>query len=534
MIMNKSTNGYKMKMRFFFHKSSQILIFLFVIFAIFSSCSIDKAVDSKPNIIYFLADDLGYGEVGIYGQEKIKTPNIDKLAKSGMRFTQHYSAAPVCAPARYMFLTGKHGGHSYIRGNDEWAERGDVWDYEEASNNPQLEGQRPIPETTITIGHQLKKAGYKTSIFGKWGLGAPESSGVPNLQGFDYFYGYNCQRQAHNLYPVHLWRNDEKVMLDNQLVPPRTKLDSLADPYDEASYELFTQNDYAPQKIHEEAVSFIKENKDDPFFMYYASPLPHLPLQASKELVDKYRKIFGDEEPYLGDKGYFPNRYPRATYAAMITYLDEQLGDLVTTLKEEGIYENTLIIFSSDNGPTYTGGVDFDFFQSSKPFTNGYGHTKGYVYEGGIRVPLIASLPNHIPSNTVSDHISSMYDLMPTICDFAGVDPPKDIDGVSFEPELLGEVKLNPDKEKHEFLYWEFPSYNGQQAVRIGEWKGVRKDIKDGNLKVELYNLEKDVKEKFDVSSQYPDIVKRIEEILLQEHEPASNDKFKLIELGDS
>ena len=492
------------------------------------NCQEHQKENQKPNIIYFLADDLGYGEVGAYGQKIIQTPNIDKLASNGMLFTQHYSGAPVCAPARYMFLTGKHSGHAFIRGNDEWVERGEVWDYEKASNDASLEGQRPIPNTTITLGHKLKEAGYKTSILGKWGLGAPESEGIPNLQGFDYFYGYNCQRQAHNLYPSHLWENIEKDTLNNQLVPPRTKLDSLANPFDEKSYAIFNQNEYAPERIHERAISFIKESKDEPFFMYYASPLPHLPLQAPKEYVDKYRKILGKEEPYIGDKGYFPNRYPRATYAAMISYLDYQLGDLINILKEEGIYENTIIIFSSDNGPTYTGGVDFNFFESSKPFTNGYGRTKGFVHEGGIRIPLIASWPNKIRAGSISNHISAFYDLMPTICDFAGVEPPTDIDGISFKSELLGK-----DQTPHEFLYWEFPSYNGQQAVRMGKWKGVRKDIFDNKLIMELYNLETDILEMNDISALHPDVVKQIEVIMSREHEPAASKKFKIKQLGD-
>jgi len=506
----------------------RLTICILVLFVGFSSCQDVATADQKPNIIYFLADDLGYGEVGVYGQQKILTPNIDQLAKNGMQFTQHYSGAPVCAPARYMFLTGKHSGHAFIRGNDEWVERGDVWDYEKASNDASLEGQRPIPNTTITLGHKLKEAGYKTSILGKWGLGAPESEGIPNLQGFDYFYGYNCQRQAHNLYPTHLWENIEKDPLNNALVAPRTKLDSLDDPFDENSYAIFQQPEYAPERIHQKAISFIKENKNDPFFMYYASPLPHLPLQAPKEYVDTYRKIFGDEDPYIGDKGYFPNRYPRATYAAMISYLDDQLGDLIATLKEEGIYENTIIIFSSDNGPTYTGGVDFDFFESSKPFSNGYGRTKGFVYEGGIRIPLIASWPDHIEPGSQSAHVSAFYDLMPTICDLAGVEPPKDIDGISFMPELLAQ-----EQEAHEFLYWEFPSYNGQQALRMGQWKGVRKDIFDGNMGIELYDLDNDLSETNDVADQHPKIVQRIEQLMIQEHEPAQSKKFKIKQLGD-
>ena len=504
---------------------------LFWIAAILVSCnkSEDKPVPTKPNIIYFLADDLGYGEVGVYGQEIIKTPNIDALANNGMLFTQHYSGAPVCAPARYMLLTGLHLGHAFIRGNDEWKERGDVWDYELASSNPEFEGQRPIPESTITIGHKLKEAGYTTGLFGKWGLGAPNTGGVPNKQGFNYFFGYNCQRQAHNLYPPHLWENEQKVFLNNELVAPRTKLDSLADPYDENSYAKFNQQDYAPKVIHDKALEFIRKNKDEPFFMYYASPLPHLPLQAPHEYVKAYANILGEEEPYIGDRGYFPNRKPRATYAAMITYLDQQLGDLVTLLKELDIYENTLIIFSSDNGPTYTGGVDFEYFESSKPFQNGYGKTKGYVYEGGIRVPMIASWPAKIEAGIQSDHISSFYDVMPTLCDIANIDAPDNIDGISFAPELISKKQ-----KKHEFLYWEFPSYNGQQAVRMGKWKGIRKNIFDGNLNIELYNLENDLAESNNLATQYPEIVKKIETIMKQEHVPSNNNNFMFKQLGDN
>lgn len=504
------------------------LICFLLITSLFWSCENLETEPEKPNIIYFLADDLGYGEVGIYGQQKIQTPNMDALAQNGMLFTQHYSGAPVCAPARYMFLTGKHSGHSFIRGNDEWAERGDVWNYALASKDPSFEGQRPIPNNTITIGHQLQKAGYQTGLFGKWGLGAPETDGIPTRQGFDYFYGYNCQRQAHNLYPPHLWENTEKDILNNELIAPRTKLDSLADPYDETSYARYNQPDYAPERIHEKAINFISENKDSPFFMYYASPLPHLPLQAPKEYVDKYREIFGEEEPYIGNRGYFPNRYPRATYAAMIDYLDYQLGDLIAKLKELDIYDNTIIILSSDNGPTYTGGVDFDFFESSKPFANGYGRTKGYVYEGGVRVPLIASWPNKIKAGSSSDHISAFYDLMPTICDIAGVEPPQDIDGISFKSTLFGE-----EQKPHEFLYWEFPSYKGQQAVRLGKWKGVRKNIFDGNLDIELYNLETDLLEQNNLADQNPEIVERIANIMIQEHEPSENERFKFKQLGD-
>ncbi|VAX27072.1 Arylsulfatase [hydrothermal vent metagenome] len=504
------------------------IILPFIILIISIGCNTVEKKNKKPNIIYILADDLGYGEVGAYGQEKILTPNIDQLAKNGMMFTQHYSGSPVCAPSRCVLLTGKHTGHAYIRGNDEWKERGDVWDYAKASADPNLEGQRPIPASTITIGKLLQKAGYKTGIFGKWGLGAPLSEGRPNLQGFDYFYGYNCQRQAHNLYPPHLWENEKKVILNNELVIPNTKLDKGADPYDEKSYARFQQKDYAPEKIHRKALAFIKRNKDKPFFMYYATPLPHVPLQIPQKYVDKYHKLFGDEKPYLGEKGYFPTRYPRATYAAIISYLDSQVGEIISTLKKLGLYENTIVIFSSDNGPTYAGGVDYEFFNSAKPFKNGYGRTKGFAYEGGIRIPMIASWQNHIQEGSTSDHISAFYDVLPTICDIVGIDSPKDIDGISFKPTLL-----NKKQQNHDYLYWEFPSYKGQQAVRMDKWKGIRKNIFEGNMDIELYDLEKDIKEENNVADQNPDVVQKINEIMKQAHTPSVIKRFQFKELGD-
>ena len=503
------------------------LFYLLLLLCFLNNCS-NKENKVSPNIIYILADDLGYGEVGYNGQEIIKTPNIDLLATNGMVFTQHYSGAPVCAPARYSLITGKHMGHSYIRGNDEWRERGEVWDYVKAFSDTSLEGQRPIPENTVTIGKLLQKAGYTTGMFGKWGLGAPETVGVPNLQGFDTFYGYNCQRQAHNLYPSHLWENETKVFLENDLISPTTKLNPEDNPMDESSYSIFTQKEYAPDKIHQKALSFIENNKDNSFFLFYASPLPHLPLQAPVESVNTYREILDDPNPYLGNQGYFPNRFPKATYAAMITHLDNQIGELIQKLKEIGQYENTIIVFSSDNGPTYLGGVDFNFFNSSKPFSNGYGKTKGFLHEGGIRVPMIVSWPNRIKPGSTSDHISSFYDVLPTLCDIAGANIPDKIDGISFKNTLL-----NTKQKTHDFLYWEFPSYKGQQAVRIGKWKGIRKNIFDGNMKIELYNLENDLGEEIDLSKDHPDIIKRIEKIMIQEHETAELDRFKFKELND-
>jgi arylsulfatase len=253
-----------------------------------------------------------------------------------------------------------------------------------------------------------------------------------------------------------------------------------------------------------------------------------VPLQAPKEWVEKYRKKFGDEEPYLGDHGYFPCRYPRATYAAMISFMDWELGDLIKTLKKQGLYDNTLIIFTSDNGPTYAGGVDFEFFESSKPFRNGYGHTKGFVYEGGIRVPMIASWPGKIKEGSESDLISVFYDYLPTLCDVADVEVPVATDGISFENELTGK-----HQKKHEYLYWEFPEYQGQQAVRMDSWKAVRKNIHKGNMHVELYDLNRDIKEEKDVSEAEPKLVKKMENIMRKEHVPSPIDRFKMKQLGD-
>lgn len=506
------------------------IIVLLSVLSIIISCNDTKKQDIKPNIVYILADDLGYGELGVYGQEKIQTPNIDALAAKGMLFTQHYSGAPVCAPSRYMLMTGKHAGHARIRGNDEWAERGEVWNYEKAVNDPNLEGQRPILNTTVTLGEVFQNAGYKTALVGKWGLGAPLTEGIPNKNGFDFFYGYNCQRQAHQLYPKHLWKNEEKDWLNNELISPHTKLDEEADIFALESYQKFEQNEYAPAKMQTEVLRFIENNKDQPFFMYYASPLPHLPLQVPQEYVEKYIELFGDEKPYVGDKGYFPNRYPHATYAGMINYLDDQVGEIITKLKELGIYDNTLIVFTSDNGPTYTiGGVDPEFFNSANPFSNNYGRTKGFTYEGGIRVPMIVSWPKKIKAGSITDHISAFWDVLPTFSELLKVKAPENIDGISFLPTLLG------DKEqlKHEFLYWEFPSYQGQQAVRLGDWKGIRKDIFKGNMKLELYDLKNDLEESKDVSDQYPEIVTQIEEIMKNSHTPAEIEKFKIKQLGD-
>ncbi len=508
--------------------NKQLILFL-TFLSILVSCQKQKPAPVLPNIIYILADDLGYAELGCYGQEKIETPNIDALAAGGMMFTQHYSGAPVCAPSRCVLLTGKHLGHAQIRGNDEWAERGDVWNFEAMANDPNLEGQRPLKPGTQTIGTLLQQAGYKTGVVGKWGLGAPLTEGIPNKQGFDFFYGYNCQRQAHTYFPVHLWKNNDKVLLNNKMVKPNTKLSEGADPYNPDSYSDFWLTDYAPELMQKEVIQFIKENKDQPFFMYYASPVPHAPLQAPKRWVDYYVQKFGDEEPYLGERNYFPHRYPHACYAAMVSYFDEQVGEIVATLKELGLYENTLIIFSSDNGPTFNGGTDSPWFDSAKPFKSEAGWGKGNVNEGGMRVPMIAHWPGKIKAGTNSGHISAFYDVLPTLCEVVGIDLAEKTDGISFLPYLLGKE----NQEEHVFLYWEFPESGGQQAVRMGKWKGIRKNIKQDSLRIQLYNLEEDIQELKDVSAKNPEIVQKIESIFKQEHTPAEIERFKMKQLGD-
>ncbi|MCK4747661.1 MAG: arylsulfatase, partial [Bacteroidales bacterium] len=478
----------------------------------------------KPNIIFILADDLGYGDLGCYGQEKIETPNIDQLAASGMMFTQHYSGSPVCAPSRCVLLTGMHSGHAHIRGNDEWRERGMVWDYRAMIADSTLEGQRPLPAGTTTIGKLLQAEGYKTGIVGKWGLGAPHTEGIPNQQGFDFFCGYNCQRQAHTYYPVHLYLNENRINLENDTVAPNTPLDENSDPLDMASYSRYNLSQYAPDVMFKEMMNFIEVSRDEPFFLYWASPIPHVPLQAPVQWVDHYVEKFGEEQPYAGDKGYFPHRYPHAAYAAMVSYLDERVGQLIRKLKEEGVYENTVIIFSSDNGPTYNGGTDSPWFNSGGLFPSERGRAKGFLHEGGIRVPMIASWPGKIEPGSESEHISAFWDLLPTLCEISGAEVPEETDGISYLPELLGEET----QEEHPHLYWEFPQANGQQAVRMGPWKAVRKDIRDGNLELELYNLDEDIREQHNVADEHPEIIEQMEMIMKQEHQTPEVDRFKM------
>ena len=456
----------------------------------------------RPNIIYIYADDLGYGELGAYGQKIIKTPNLDRMAKEGMLFTQHYTSTPVCAPARAMLLTGKHGGHSYIRGNYEM---GGFSDSEEG-------GQMPLPEGTFTIAHMLKSQGYRTGIIGKWGLGMHFTSGNPNKHGFDYAYGYLDQKQAHNYYPTHLWENGEKDKLTNEETFVHVRL-SKAEATEE-NFKRFSGNENAIDKMTEKAVSFIKSNESTPFFLYLPYTLPHVALQAPDRWIKYYNSYFKNEKPYLGGQGYNPQKYPLATYAAMISYLDEQVGIILANIKELGLDENTIIMFSSDNGPTFNGGVDAELFNS----TAGLRGLKMDVYEGGIRVPFIARWPKHIPSGVKSDLPSVQYDLMATLAELTAVQVPN-TDGVSFLPTLLG---ISDKQTSRDFIYFEYPEKGGQLAIRMGDWKGIKTDVKNNSdVGWALFDLKSDPKEQNDAAGLHPDVLRKFDEIVLREHQNA-------------
>ena len=494
-------------MKYFIKKT--LIVFLGFLLLINLACSYSES-DNRPNIIYILADDLGYGEIGVFGQKLIETPNIDNLAKTGMIFTDHYTGSPVCAPARSVLLTGMHSGNTHIRANGEWAERGNVWSFKAMLDDPFLEGQRPLLDSITTVAQVLHDSGYKTGMIGKWGLGAPLTNSIPNKKGFDFFYGYNCQRQAHTYYPTHLWKNETRDLLDNYIVTKQEGLGDL-DPYNNESYSKYNQNDYAPTLMHDEALNFISRNKNSPFFLYYASPIPHLPLQAPTRWVDYYQKKFGKESPYTG-KSYYPNKTPRATYAAMISYLDEQVGELVEKLKEINKDENTLIIFTSDNGPSWVDHVDYNFFNSTGKFVNSRRTMKGSVSEGGIRVPMIASWPNKIKSGSISNHISAFYDFFETACDVAGINK-VETDGISFYPEMIGGVQA-----KHDYLYWEYPASGGLQAIRMGKWKGIKNNLFKSPSKLKLFDLMSDEKELNDISLKHPKIVIKLEQKLIEAH----------------
>jgi len=454
------------------------------------------AQSSKPNIVLFLCDDLGYREIGIYGLKHVATPNIDELARSGTRFARFYSGSPVCAPARATLMTGKHTGHAAIRGNIEIG----GW----AMNDP--EGQAPLPAQEITLAEVLKGAGYETGCFGKWGLGGPMSEGHPLNQGFDRFFGYLDQKKAHNHFPAYLW-NDRDVFLlpQNPYFDAHPKV--TPGPKPTTFFDQFKGGQYAPDVIEDQAVAWLEKKRSKPFFLYFATALPHVSLQAPDSLVNQFPTSW-DPEPYVTGSGYLPNLRPRATYAAMISKIDQSLGRLMSTLKATGQIENTIILFTSDNGTTFVKHVDAEFFGS----TAGLRGKKGELFEGGIRVPLIV---NRGKADSVSHDSVYMPDIMPTLLQMAGIQTPKGIDGLPFADVFLGKPL---GANTHKFLYFEYPEGPHSQAVILdGRWKAIRSNLKQSTA-IQVFDLQTDEGEKQDIAKARSDLVKLADEVMRREH----------------
>ncbi len=446
------------------------------------------ATPAKPNIIYILSDDLGYGDLSCYGQQRFQTPNIDRLASEGIRFTDHYAGSTVCAPSRASLMTGKHVGHCLVRGNYPTAPRG-------------FGAGLPLQACDVTIAETLKQAGYHTGLFGKWGLGMDGTTGEPNKQGFDYAYGLLNQAHAHYYYPEYIFRNGEKELIPENAGGKR--------------------NVYLPDRITDESLKFIDRNRDQPFFIFLALITPHaellVPEDSIQEFTNRWPETPFDKNGSGGDRSsdafgaYASQPTPRAAFAAMITRMDRDVGRILAKLKETGLDKNTIVMFSSDNGPHKEGGADPDFFNSS-------GGLKGHkrdLYEGGIRVPLVARWPSTIAAGSTSDFPSAFWDILPTCADLAGVEQPRGIDGVSLLPTLKGEGQ----QEDHRFLYWEFHERGyTEQAVRQGKWKVVR----HGPLQpLELYDLESDVVELTDLANANSEIVTKFKNYLQTARTPS-------------
>jgi arylsulfatase A-like enzyme len=481
------------------------ILFIITLAALFLSCQRER---TKPNIIFIMADDLGYGELGCYGQELIRTPNLDRLAAEGMRFTRFYSGSPLCAPSRCVLLTGYHTGHAAIRDNKEF---GDWTDEEE-------NGQMPLPDSCFTLAESLKTAGYTTAVIGKWGLGGPDTEGVPNRQGFDYFYGYLDQKQAHNYYPTHLWENEIWDTLNNEYFIPHQHFEG--DTADLASFDKYKGEEYSLDLMMEKAIQFVRRTSNKPFFLYLPLTIPHLALQVPDKALQEYKGVFPDTA-YYGERGYLPHPHPKSAYAAMITYMDRWIGELLNVLKKKKIDKNTIVFFTSDNGATYgrIGGTDTHYFRSNG-ILKGF---KGSLNEGGIRVPLIVKWPKKIKSGTVSDLPTALWDIFPTIEKMAGLEELTKNDGISFLPEL----RSREPQPLHEYLYWELPSYGGQQAVIKGKWKGLKQEMnKDSLAKLQLYDLELDPMERFDASNRFPDIVSELDSLMQAARIPSKDFPF--------
>lgn len=459
-----------------------------------------KSKNLKPNIVYILADDLGYGDLSCYGQQKFKTPNIDKLAAEGMLFTQHYSGYAVCAPSRCCLMTGQSTGHAYIRGNREFDKK----------TNKAI----ALKDSIVTVAEMLKNAGYATGMFGKWGLGNQTNEGDPNKQGFDEFYGFNDQVLAHNYFPSFLCDNGKEVILDGNVEDKNTQ--------------------YAPLLIHNRALQFIEKNNPaktgKPFFMYYPSTIPHAELLIPEEYLKEFRGKLLPEKEFKGLEpgserfrkgGLGSQKETHAAFGAMITLLDKQVGEIVSKLKELGLDKNTIILFSSDNGPHKEGGGDPDFFNSNGPFRG----IKRDLYDGGMHVPFIVRYPQKIKAGTTSNLISAFWDVMPTLAEIAETPSPQNLDGISFLPTLLG----SKSQKLHESLYWEgAEEAGGKQAIRKGDWKLVRNNMNDPKLTTtELYNLKTDIGEQNNVADKNPELVKELLDLIQKSRTPSSIYKFR-------
>jgi arylsulfatase A len=442
--------------------------------------------ERPPNVVFLMADDLGYGDLGSYGQTKIQTPHLDRLAAEGMRFTQHYSGSTVCAPSRCVLLTGRHTGQSWVRDNYEMG----GW---EQGNR---EGQLALPEDTFTLGRLFQQAGYATCAIGKWGLGGPGSTGHPNRQGFDHWFGYLCQRHAHNFYPTHIWRNETRIELPGN------------------TWKNLRGEHYVPDLMVREALQWVRTNKDRPFFLYYPTPIPHLALQAPEEAIAQYRGKWEDP-PYDGKRGYLPHPTPRAAYAAMVSRMDQNIGRLLDLLDELELTRNTIVVFTSDNGATFNlGGADSTFFDSC----GGLRGRKCSLYEGGIRVPMIVRWPGRVTPGTQSDHISMFIDFVPSFAQLLGAEAPAGLPGLSLMPTWTGQGR----QQQHPWLYWEYHARGGNQAVRFGKWKALRQRIREQeDAPIELYDLSQDRAETTDVAPKHRELVERIRMIMdLREPSP--------------
>ena len=472
--------------------------------------------DSKPNIIFILCDDMGYCDLGCYGQPFIRTPHIDAMASEGMRFTQAYAGSPVSAPSRASFMTGQHTGHCEVRGNKEYWGNSPIIMY---GNNKEYSvvGQHPYDPDHVILPEIMKDNGYTTGMFGKWAGGYEGSCSTPDKRGIDEYYGYICQFQAHLYYPNFLNRYS-KALGDTGVV--RIVMDeNIKYPMYGPEYQKRSQ--YSADMIHEKAMEWLdQQDTKQPFFGIFTYTLPHAELvQPEDSILNEYKAKFDPDKVYKGSEGsrYNAITHTHAQFAAMITRLDYYVGEVLKKLKEKGLDENTLVIFSSDNGPHEEGGADPTFFGRDGKLRG----LKRQCHEGGIRIPFIARWPGHVPAGKVNDHICAFYDLMPTFCDVAGIknyekkyrNKEKEVDyfdGISFAPTLLGKKK----QKQHDFLYWEFNETN-QIAVRMDDWKLI---VKKG--KPFLYNLKTDIHEDNDVALQHPDIVEKLKKVIFEQRIP--------------